>query len=134
MVKGKGYHGALCLLGTLSCLGLVIVLALPNRYAGEKTSGLLIALVVGLVALMLIAVLGIVLAIAIPYYVSYKRTACDRAAHADVVKLAAAFERLGNELVDRNLKLDNEAMSRLVDGNALQYMVGPYYGFRGSTS
>jgi type II secretory pathway pseudopilin PulG len=99
-----------------------------------KTSGLEIALVVGVVAMVAIAVLGIILAIAIPYYVAYIRTACDRAAHADVLKLAAAFERLGNELADRNLRLDNEAIKRLVDGNAVQHMVGPYYRFQGCTS
>jgi hypothetical protein len=134
LVKGKGYHGALCLLGVLSCLGLVILLALPNKYEGQKTSGLLIALVVGFVALMLIAVLGIVLAIAIPYYVSFKRTACDRMANTDVLKLQAAFGQLAKEFGERKLRLDNDAIARVVEGNALQHMVGPYYGFRGSTA
>jgi hypothetical protein len=130
LVKGKGYHGALSILGALSCLGLIIVLVLPNKYAGATTSGVPIALVVALVA---IVFLGIILAIAIPYYYAFKRSACDRVASADVQKLAAAFEYLGKELAERNLRFDNDAITRVVEGNALQHMVGPYYGFRGCT-
>ncbi|MGO9118096.1 MAG: hypothetical protein ACLQPD_10845 [Desulfomonilaceae bacterium] len=134
VLKGKGYHGALSILGILSCFGLIIVLALPNWYTTEKTSGFLTALVVGLVALMVLAVLGIILAIAIPYYVSFKRTACDRAASSDVQKLQAAFGQLAKEFGERKLRLDNDAIARVVEGNALQHMVGPHYGFRGSTA
>ena len=82
---------------------------------------------------MVIAVLGIILAIAIPYYVSYKRAMCDRAAHSDVIKLRAVFGQLEKEFGERKLRLDNDAMARVVEGDALQHMVGPHYGFRGST-
>jgi hypothetical protein len=128
LVKGKGYHRALSILGALSCLGLIILLVLPNKYAGATTSGVPRALVAGLVA---IAFLGIILAIAIPYYYGSKRYSCDLVARSDVGKLAAAFEYLGKELAERNLRFDNDAITRVVEGNALQHMVGPYYGFRG---
>jgi len=131
LVKGKGYHGALSILGALSCLGLIIVLDLPNKYARPKTSGDLIGLVVGLAIAAVF--LGIILAIAVPYYFSFKRTSCDHAASANVLELAGAFEYLKKELADRNLKLDNDAINRGVEGNALQYMIGPYYGFHGCT-
>ena len=52
--------------------------------------------------MVVVAIIGIILAIAIPYYVSYKRAACDRNANADIARLAAAGERLGQELVDLN--------------------------------
>ena len=52
--------------------------------------------------MVVVAIIGIILAIAIPYYVSYKRTACDRAATGDISKLGASIERFGNELVDLN--------------------------------
>ncbi len=52
--------------------------------------------------MVVVAIIGIILAIAIPYYVSYKRTSCDRAASGDISKLGAAVQRLGNELVDLN--------------------------------
>jgi prepilin-type N-terminal cleavage/methylation domain-containing protein len=52
--------------------------------------------------MVVVAIIGIILAIAIPYYVSYKRASCDRNANADISRLAAAAERLGNELVDLN--------------------------------
>ena len=45
--------------------------------------------------MVVVAIIGIILAIAIPYYVSYKRTACDRAATGDISKLGASLERCG---------------------------------------
>jgi prepilin-type N-terminal cleavage/methylation domain-containing protein len=84
--------------------------------------------------MVVVAIIGIILAIAIPYYISYKRTSCDRAASSDIGKAAACLERLGNELVDLNKKFDNDAAgTQLYSQNLLQYLVGPYYGFRGGT-
>jgi len=84
--------------------------------------------------MVVVAIIGIILAIAIPYYVSYKRTSCDRAASADIAKAAASLERLGNELVDLNFKFDNDtAGAQIYNQNLLQYLVGPYYGWRGGT-
>lgn len=84
--------------------------------------------------MVVVAIIGIILAIAIPYYVSYKRAACDRSASADVGKVAASLERLGNELVDLNYKFDEEIADHISDNDALKYMVGPYYGWRGGTA
>ena len=84
--------------------------------------------------MVVVAIIGIILAIAIPYYVSYKRTACDRSASADVGKVAASLERLGNELVDLNYKFDEEVANHINANDALKYLVGPYYGWRGGTA
>ncbi len=86
--------------------------------------------------MVVVAIIGIILAIAIPYYVSYKRTACDRAASADISKLGAAIERFGNELVDLNcgdfgnLIGSNGALAATM----LPWMVGPYYGWGGTNA
>jgi len=47
--------------------------------------------------MVVIAIVGVILAVAVPYYVSYKRTACDRAVSGDLSKLGASLERFGNE-------------------------------------
>jgi prepilin-type N-terminal cleavage/methylation domain-containing protein len=75
--------------------------------------------------MVVVAIIGIILAIAVPYYISYKRTACDRAANGDISKLGAAIERYGNELVDLNCSMD------ITIGN-ISFLVGPYYGWGGT--
>ncbi len=79
--------------------------------------------------MVVVAIIGIILAIAIPYYVAYKRTACDRSATGDISRLGASLERLGNELVDLNCS-SLEVAATSVD---LAWLVGPYYGWGGST-
>lgn len=75
--------------------------------------------------MVVVAIIGIILAIAVPYYISYKRTACDRAANGDISKLGAAIERYGNELVDLNCSMD-------ITISNIEYLVGPYYGWGGT--
>jgi hypothetical protein len=133
LMKKKGRHGALALLGLFGCFGLIILLVLPNRHKESPSSvWVAVAAIFGvLVAFVFLA--GIVLAIAIPYYVAYKRTACDRAVSADVGKLAAALERLKNEAKDYGMEFDEGAVDTFVENNGLKYVVGPYYGWRGCT-
>ena len=78
--------------------------------------------------MVVVAIIGIILAIAIPYYVSYKRTACDRAATGDISKLGAGIERFGNELVDLNCP----DMVNLISSIQIGWFVGPYYGWGGT--
>jgi prepilin-type N-terminal cleavage/methylation domain-containing protein len=76
--------------------------------------------------MVVVAIIGIILAIAIPYFISYKRTSCDRAASANITEVGACLERFGNELVDLNCP------EFVANSTSLAYLVGPYYGWGGS--
>jgi len=78
--------------------------------------------------MVVVAIIGIILAIAIPYYISYKRAACDKAASGDLVQLAAALQRL-----ETDREVVNSTDIGISDGTQLGYLVGPYYGWGGST-
>jgi len=77
--------------------------------------------------MVVVAIIGIILAIAVPYYSAYKRSTCDRAAQADISKLGAALERLGSEAVDLNADYDT-----LLPTVRLSYLRGTYYGWGGT--
>lgn len=79
--------------------------------------------------MVVVAIIGIILAIAIPYFIGYKRSTCDKAAAADVAKLGASMQRFGQELIDMNCQLE---MSNLGDQINMAWVVGPYYGFSGT--
>jgi hypothetical protein len=134
LVKGKGYHGVLSILGILSCLGWIILLVLPSRYREKKSPTLGRGILKWSVWIMAIVAIGIILYLAVQYYLSHPRSACDSCARGDVVKLQAAFEQqLAKDLGERKLSFDEDAISRVVEANALHYMVGPYYGWGGCT-
>jgi type IV pilus assembly protein PilA len=81
--------------------------------------------------MVVVAIIGIILAIAVPYYMAYKRSACDTTAAADISKLGATIERLGDELIHLN------CLSTLEDvtwtQTLLQSLAGPYYGWGGTS-
>jgi hypothetical protein len=130
LVKKKGYHGALCLLGIPWCFGVLLLLVLPNKNKEGSSWGPAIV-VLALVGFMCLFVVPIFLAIAVPYYVSYQRTVCDRMAAKDLALFGVGLKRLGNELGDASLSWDEESAGELASKNGIGYLVGPYYGWGG---
>jgi len=122
LLKRKGYHWAWTFLGVLSCVGLIIILLLADKYRLPK-SGYMTPLLVILIGFILLAVVGIILAIAIPYYVGYKRAACDRAADGELVRLQTAFDKYINDPGNRTREAPRD----------LSPLVGQYYGWNGTS-
>ncbi len=79
--------------------------------------------------MVVVAIIGIILAIAIPYFISYKRGTCDKAANADAAKLSTSMERFGQELIDLNCQFEVAAIGEPLD---LNWIVGPFYGWSGT--
>jgi len=77
--------------------------------------------------MVVVAIIGIILAIAIPYYISYKRTSCDTAAEGDLRQLATSIQRMSSELSIIGCQ------DTVFNAAWLPYLVGPYYGWGGGT-
>jgi type IV pilus assembly protein PilA len=60
--------------------------------------------------MVVVAIIGIILAVAVPYYINYKRTACDTSAKSDVGNLKAALENLATEMTENSCTI-NDATS-----------------------
>ncbi len=56
--------------------------------------------------MVVVAIIGIILAVAVPYYINYKRTACDTSAKSDVGNLKAALENLATEMTENSCTTD----------------------------
>ncbi len=84
--------------------------------------------------MVVVAVIGILAAIAIPYYNNYKRTACDQAALTDLFNLKAAVQKkLTDDILSSSavVAADQAAVSAAVDA-VLADTTGKY-GFPGPT-
>jgi len=81
-----------------------------------------------------IAIIGILLAIALPYYAHYKKTSCDQATLADLYNLkAAVHKKLTDDLMTSQsvVATSDEAVSNAVEA-VLADTTGKY-GFPGPT-
>jgi len=85
--------------------------------------------------MVVIAVVGIVLAIAVPYYVMYKRTACDATAEADLNNMKAALSNLATEMTEKSCTVagadGNPALKTPADINWSSSLISSLVGFYG---
>ena len=81
-----------------------------------------------LVEIMVVAaVMGIILAVAVPAYIAYRRSACDSAVQRDLVNISASVERLRQESTARNCGFD--VLGRVFD---IGWLAGSFYGWSGT--
>ncbi len=82
--------------------------------------------------MVVIAIIGIITAIAIPYYNNYKKTACDQAALSDLYNVMAAVQKY---ITDETLKGTSTIVTDV--SNAATQVLGSSggtYGFPGPTT
>lgn len=79
--------------------------------------------------MVVVAIIAILLAVATPYYMSYKKTACDRTAQGDIHNLSACLERFQVEVGDMNCNLSD--FQTAID---IGWFTGPYYGWGGTNN
>jgi|GEM_PF-677139 len=122
LVKRKGYHWAWTFLCLLSGIGVLIIVLMKDKYKLPRSRYMtgIIALII--IIPIVVAVLGIILAISIPYYISFKRSACDNGVRQELVRLQAAYDKYRND--PNNRAKEPPANLRL--------LLGPYYGWTGT--
>jgi hypothetical protein len=78
-----------------------------------------------------VVIIGIILAIGIPYYLAYKRGACDTTAQSDIEKLSPALVKLAGDLSRFGCKstLDGITWTPAMIAN----LAGRYYGWYGTS-
>lgn len=84
--------------------------------------------------MVVIAIIGIITAVAVPYYNNYKRTACDQAALSDLYNLKASVQKKMTDDIlstSRAAATDSASVSTAVDA-VLKDKTGRY-GFPGPT-
>ena len=85
--------------------------------------------------MVVIAIIGIITAIAIPYYNNYKKTACDQAALADMYNVKAAVQKYMTDALlssTGTAATDAASVSTAVDG--VLASTGGTYGWPGWTT
>lgn len=74
-------------------------------------------------------IITIVITLGLYLSVHSRQQRCDKAAEADLHNLSAAVERFDNELTD----LGCSDLRKQFSEEHIKYLVGPYYGWRGTT-
>jgi tetratricopeptide (TPR) repeat protein len=122
LVKRKGYHWAWTFLCVLSGIGVLIIVLMKDKYKLPRSRYMKAIIALIIIIPIVIALLGIILAISIPYYISHNRTACDNLARQELVRLQAAYDKYRNDPNNR---------TKETPGN-LRLLLGPYYGWTGT--
>jgi hypothetical protein len=127
-VKRKGRHWVLAILGVVGgWMGLFILTLFGNKKRiDEKTDYALRASAQTIAAVLFVAM--IILMIDFPRFISCRRTYFDRCAARDATRLGEAIKKFTDERAKRGCTFTE------VHPDIIRYMVGPYYGWQGTTA
>ncbi len=83
--------------------------------------------------MVVVAIIGIILAVAVPYYIQYKKGACDTQAGSDLQNLITAINKLDSELEECNILNINAGTNASGWARAEIYSLAGYYGWGGNS-
>jgi hypothetical protein len=128
LAKRKGYQAAWSVAGLFSFLGCLFLFLLPDRHR-QDCPELNRSLKDFQLGVCLVVILGAVLtAIDIPMGVSHMRASRDKVAFQTVANLGKALAKFADERARSNCNTAN------IPEDIIQYMVGPYYGWSGTSA
>ena len=122
----KGRHPLWALPSILTIPGWLLLFLLPDRYKREHAQLHWSLKEFQRGTVVWVCLFAILFVIQLPMFIAHRRAACDRAADADVVRLADVLAKFAKDTAAQNCD------TKTLAPDFLEYIVGSYYGWKGT--